>query len=115
MNTNITLADVLGNDFVKDIARDLRIEAAEHEEQGSIIFEIAMAVFEDVVQKVTSALPNEAHAELRSLLEKGDSAAVRELMGKHVDNLDEFIRMHAKKSYERIKARAEEIMAEEAK
>ena len=97
--------EILGDDFTKQMLRELGVENSSHAVQEEILAKLTTNVVERVMLEILTALPESERPEFESLVGSGDTQRFREFLEKNIEDVDGFIQSEVTKEYERTKTR----------
>jgi hypothetical protein len=102
-NDNKFIQQALGEDFMQTALAELGLQNSTPENQATIIAFLGENILKRVTLEILSVLPEDARDEFTSLVGSDDAQALYAFVGKHIEDLEGFVREYATQEYEATK------------
>lgn len=101
-DTNV-ISELLGEDVTQNAIAELGMQNTSKDVQEPLLAMIGQGIIERVTLELLTALPPEERDRFEQLVGSGSGVEMRELLEKHIPDVEQFVMRHAEREYEALK------------
>ncbi len=109
MSNEITLVELLDEDFASAAVKDLGLSSESAETQADVIETIGSAIVKRLALEIYKIVPNEQHETFDAFMDTGDILGLRAFLAEYIQDVDQFVLQVAQMESEKIKTRMKMI------